>query len=362
MSYGSKDVLGVTKIGRESMRRVTLAGILPITYLGTASLLAVTVVGTAQAALLAPTGTPGSAGTRISTPTSTKPPSRLKLPSRDEMRQFYAELKREGWESAQIAAIPTGYTKTDIGLRTTGTHFATLYGDLDGDQRPEWVVGCYLPSRSGSDADPQSAMPGMMPVVGAPGRTRDDRARVAVFKRNSEGWRLNWLSPGLGYEFHAPDYNLQEVNAGLEQIETLSLPLALVDVDHDGRPEIAYQCWSEAPTIGALPGIYRYDGTRWVGIAPQADRFSVQDVDRDGKMEVVTGSRYVGYGTGDDDVPHVWRWNGRRYQEASADFPTFFSALATRYRKLVSRKEQKGEAFDKAAWDRAIRKAVSLSG
>jgi hypothetical protein len=343
------------------MRQARQAGISSITRIATCFLLALAAAGSAGAAV-APSGTAGSARARVTTP-SLKPASRLRLPSREEMRQFYAELKREGWEGAQVAAIHTGYAKTEAGLKTTGTHFATLYGDLDGDQRPEWVVGCYVPSRPGSASEPQTGMSGMMPVRGAgSGSIRDDRARVAIFKRSNDAWRLNWISPGLGYEFHAPDYNVQEVNAGLEQIETLGLPLALLDVDRDGRPEITYQCWSESPVIGALPGIYRYDGTRWIGIAPQADRFSVQDVDRDGKMEVITGSRYVGYGTGDDDVPHVWRWNGRRYQEASSDFPTFFSALAVRYRKTLSRKEQKGEAFDRAAWERAIRKAASLAG
>jgi hypothetical protein len=286
------------------------------------------------------------------------------MPSPDEMRQFYAELKREAGERAQVAAIHTGYARTDTGgLKTTGTHFATLYADVDGDRKPEWIVGCYLPSRTGTTAEPQGGMSGMMPVRGGIGAVRDDRARVVIFKRNgSDPWRISWISPGLGYEFHAPDYNVQEVSAGLEPVESLSLPVALVDVDRDGRPEIAYQCWSESPIVGALPGIYRFDGTRWVGIAPQADRFSLQDLDRDGKMEVITGSRYVGYGTGDDDVPHVWRWNGRRYQEASTEFPAYFNGLATKYRKLISRKEQKGEPYDRAAWDRAIRKAVSLAG
>jgi len=289
--------------------------------------------------------------------------SRLKTPSREEMRQFYAELKREGREGAQIAAIYTGYSRVDASIKTTGSQFATMYGDLDGDHRPEWVVGCYFPSQATPTPDPQSMMSGMMGGRGGMVNLHDDRARIVIFKRASnEPWRIDWISPGLGYEFHAPDYNLQEVAEGLDQQDNLRLPLSLVDVDGDRRPELAYQCWSESAVVGAMPGVLRYDGTRWVSVAPQADRFSLQDLDHDGRIEVVTGSRFVGYGSGDDDVPRVWRWSGRQYQEASTGFTVFYGELAAKYRKVMARKEQKGEAFDRAAWERAIRKAASLAG
>lgn len=290
--------------------------------------------------------------------------SRLKTPSRDEMRQFYAELKREGREGAQIAAIYTGYARADTGIKTTGSQFATLYGDLDGDHRPEWIVGCYFPSHSTPTPDPQSMMGGTMGGRGGMVTLRDDRARIVIFKRvnNNEPWRIDWISPGLGYEFHAPNYNLQEVAEGLDQQENLRLPLSLVDVDADNRLELAYQCWSESEVVGAMPGVFRFDGARWVSVAPQADRFSLQDLDHDGKIEVVTGSRFVGYGSGDDDVPRVWRWSGRQYQESSTGFTAFYGDLAAKYRKAMARKEQKGEVFDRAAWERAIRKAASLAG
>jgi hypothetical protein len=278
------------------------------------------------------------------------------------MRQFYAELKREGWDGAQIAAIYTGYARTDTGIKTTGSQFATFYGDLDGDRRPEWVVGCYFPSRSTPTPDPQSMMGGMGGRAGMV-TLRDDRSRIVIFKHaTNEPWRIDWISPGLGYEFHAPDYNLQEVVEGLDQQDNLRLPLSLLDVDGDGRPELVYQSWSESAVVGAMPGVFRFDGSRWVSIAPQADRFSLQDLNRDGKLEIITGSRFVGYGSGDDDVPRVWRWSGRQYQEASTEFTAFYGELTLKYKKVMARKEQKGEVFDRAAWERAIRKAASLAG
>lgn len=289
--------------------------------------------------------------------------ARLKSPSRDEMRQFYAELKHEGWEGAQIAAIYTGYSRGETSVKTVGSQFATLYGDLDGDHRPEWVVGCYFPSRSKPTPDPQTMMGGTMGSRGGMVTLRDDRTRIVVFKRaNNEPWRIDWVSPGLGYEFHAPDYNLQEVAEGLDQQDNLRLPLSLVDVDGDGRPELVYQCWSESAVVGAMPGVFRFDSTRWVNVAPQADRFSLQDLDHDGKIEVLTGSRFVGYGSGDDDVPRVWRWSGRQYQEASTGYAAYYKELAAKYKRVLARKEQKGESFDRAAWERAIRKAASLAG
>lgn len=330
--------------------------------LGRWGLAAWLVLSWAVSASTAPSG--GGSG-RVGVPlTPTLPQrSRLKTPSRDEMRQFYAELKQEGWDGAQIAAIYTGFTRTETGIKTSGSHFATFYGDLDGDHRPEWVVGCYFPSRSTPTPDPQSMMGGMMGGRTSMVTLRDDRARIVIFKRtNNEPWRINWISPGLGYEFHAPDYNVMEVAEGLEQQDNLRLPLSLLDVDADGRPELVYQSWSESPVVGAMPGVFRFDGTRWVSIAPQADRFSLQDLNHDGKMEIITGSRFVGYGSGDDDVPRVWRWSGRQYQEASTEFTTFYGELALKYKKAMARKEQKGEAFDRAAWERALRKAASLAG
>jgi len=60
-----------------------------------------------------------------------------------------------------------------------------------------------------------------------------------------------------------------------------------VVVDKDGRLEIVYYCRSESRSLGALPGVYRFNGQRWVSIAPQADRFSLRDLDGDGKMEII---------------------------------------------------------------------------
>lgn len=181
-------------------------------------------------------------------------------------------------------------------------------------------------------------------------------------RRSGGHWRADWRSPGLGYEFCEPSFNRWEVENGLDRLENLRVPLSLIDVDGDGRLEIAYHCRGEAPMQGAMPGIYRYDGQRWVAIAPQGDRFSLQDVDRDGRLEVITGSRRIGQGMGDDDVPRVWRWNGRQYQDTSREFPRFYADLAARYTAYVQQMEERGVDFNREVWERAIQKASSLSG
>jgi hypothetical protein len=275
---------------------------------------------------------------------------------RSVLVQFHNELERSGWHGATLAMVPSAYVRESGKVRGVGAQFATLFGDVDGDGKGEWVVGCYLPVRE--LAPGESASTDMM--KNAP---RDNRAHLAMFKNDGAGhWRLEWFSPGLGYEFRDPDYNVREVENGLDNLENLRPPLSLVDINNDHHMEIAYLCWSEAPTIGGLPGVYRFGGKRWVNVAPQADRFSLRDLRRDGKLEVVTGTRYIGYGSGDDDVPRVWRWNGRQYEEASTEYPQFYAELARRYRAYVQKMESTGEKFERTVWERAIKKAVSLAG
>jgi hypothetical protein len=271
--------------------------------------------------------------------------ARLKQASPEELVQFHNEMKRNGWASFQIAVIPIGYERDNGMIHEGAGQFATLHGDVDGDGRPEWVVGCDHVSASGSTS------------------SQDDQARIVIFKKDGAGrWRLLWRSPGLGEKFGVPRFNIEEVEKDLDQVENLCLPLALLNVNGDDRLEILYYCWSESEAVGALPGIYRYEGNRWVNVAPQSDRFSVLDLDGDGKLEVVTGSRRIGYGMGDDDVPRVWRWNGRQYEEASREFPQFYATLAARYSQYVRRMQVNGEPFQRAIWDRAIQKANSLKG
>jgi hypothetical protein len=301
-----------------------------------------------------------SASTAAAAPISLSQRCRFRQATAEEMNQFHNELNRHGWQGAAVAAVAAGYAKENGVVQETGIQRATLYGDVDGDGQPEWVVGCNFPTRSRETAPVGPPEPGR-----SPGRPRDDRARIVIFKKDAADragrWHLHWCSPGLGYEFHSPEFNMKEVEQGLDRIENLRLPLSLLDVDGDRRLEIVYQCWSESPEVGGLPGIYRFDSGRWVTVTPQADRFSVRDLDGDGRLEVITGSRCVGYGMGDDDVPRVWRWKGRQYQEASRDFPRFYADLVSRYAAYVRRMEAYGARFNRVAWERAIQKATSLA-
>jgi hypothetical protein len=271
----------------------------------------------------------------------------FRSPSAKEMAQFYAELRRQpGWFEVQIATVPTGYLLTGHTIVEVGTQFATYFGDVDGDRQSEWVVGCYVGIEDAANAMAQ-----------------DGRARVAVFDQDAEGiWRATWRSPGLGFEFAEPVYNAEEVATGLDELEHLLLPLSLTDIDGDRRLEIAFHCRSALESVGGLPGVYRLDGRRWVSVAPQADRFSLRDVDGDKKLEAVTGTRRIGHGTGDDDVPRVWRWKDRQFREASGEFPRFYADLSLRYSDFLKRKLARGENVNRAAWERAIQKAASLSG
>jgi hypothetical protein len=287
----------------------------------------------------------------------------FKQPTEEERLQFHNEMERNGWQGAVPAVIPTSYTHANGSVSAATFQFATLYGDVDGDNRPEWVTGYYFSPKSASGAVPKSAARGAE-LGGSPATTlRDDRARIVVFGREGNGpWRVQWRSPGLGFEFHVPEFNLSEVQSKLDRLENLRPPLSLVNIDGDRSLEIVYNCWSASDLMGALPGVYRYDGARWVSVAPQADRFGLQDVDDDGKLELITGSPYIGYGMGDDDVPRVWRWNGRQYQEASSEYPEFYKDLASRYTAYVKDMEARGEVFKRPAWERAIQKAISLAG
>lgn len=274
--------------------------------------------------------------------------ARFRRPQGDLMAVLYAELRKQpGFEEAQVATVPTSYVHSGGAVFSVGAQFATYYGDVDGDKQGEWVVGCYVPVK-----DPTSTNP----------LTQDERARIAIFDRDSRGrWKV-WTSPGLGYEFAEPAYNVAEVSEGLDELRNLMLPLSLVDVDADGQLEVAYHCRSQSAAVGGLPGVYRWDTRRWVSIAPQADRFSMQDLDGDRRLEVITGTRRIGHGSGDDDVPRVWRWKVSQYRESSSEFPRFYAELTLRYTEYVKRKEQAGEQLDRPAWEKAIQRATLLSG
>lgn len=288
----------------------------------------------------------------------------FRLPGKEEMQQFYAEFAAHGWKDVVIPVVPSNYAQQGTELVGSDQRKSTLYGDVDGDGHPDWVVACYVATEPVMTSDPQDSMSGMPGGSGgAAVPIRDDRARLGVFTRDGAGrWKLRWKSPGLGYEFRPPKYNLWEVSKGLDQPENLRPCISLVDVDGDRCLEIVYHCWSQTDSVGGLPGVLRHDGSRWVSVAPQADRFSLQDVNHDGRLEVITASPFVGFGSGDDDVPRVWRWNGRQYQEASSEFPMFYKELASRYEAFIRRMQTRGEEFKKSAWERALQKAASLAG
>src|SRR5688500_16990998 len=170
-------------------------------------------------------------------------------PDGEVMAILYSVLRKQpGLEEMQIATVPTSYVHSGGAIFPVGAQFATFYGDVDGDKQSEWVVGCYVPTAEPSTASPLS---------------RDERARIAVLDRDAKGnWKV-WVSPGLGFEFAEPVCNVEEVSKGLDELRNLLLPLSLVDVDADGRLEIAYHCRSGSAAVGGLPGVYRWDNRRW---------------------------------------------------------------------------------------------------
>src|SRR5438477_7672388 len=56
----------------------------------------------------------------------------FRRPDREEMSQFYGELRRKGWRSAIIPSVPTAYDLNGTTSEATESRLATLYGDVDG--------------------------------------------------------------------------------------------------------------------------------------------------------------------------------------------------------------------------------------
>jgi hypothetical protein len=266
------------------------------------------------------------------------------LPGASDIRAMLAQLP-PGTIQAQI---PMAYRlEPDRKVATAQYAFAYFSGDVDGDGEAEYVMGCYF-----SDA--------------ATGGAADDRARLAVFKaqgtsKGKRTWHLTWTSPGLGHEFDLPRYNAREVEEGLEQVEAVQPPIQLVRLEPGGPLAIAYFAWSRSAQVGGLPGIYRFTGGRWRNVGPQADRLNIADLDGDGRPEVIAGTRFVGYGFGDDDVPRVFRWDGQQFAEASSDFPQYYARLLVLYRNHLHRLEETQQVFARDVWERAIRKAETLA-
>ena len=158
---------------------------------------------------------------------------RFRRASDAEWEAIRRELEEKGWSGGQVAHIATSFQPVGTELRPFGMQEATLFGDVDGDGRPEWVIGLYYPP------DTLGGLHAVTPLAPASGRTatsgQDDRARIVILRPEKGGrCRGVWRSPGLGYRFGPAVYNLQEVNQDLDSADSLRLPLALTDVDGDG--------------------------------------------------------------------------------------------------------------------------------
>lgn len=229
------------------------------------------------------------------------------------------------YENPGPEALRLGQTWKQHLLVDTGdsTNEAQLMVDLDGDQRPEWLVNSWrkgVPTRIWRLVDTPKADSGavikMIPTtlgnngnghgMGAGDLNGDGRMDILV----GEGWYQQPESNPWGqpWKFH-PDWQLQA-----------SIPMLVRDMDEDGRGDIVFgnghdfglNLWHNLgpDESGKLRWKEEVIDKGW----SQPHALAWGDLDGDGQPELITGKRYFAHNGGDPggrDAPclYYYKWN-----------------------------------------------------
>lgn len=154
--------------------------------------------------------------------------------------------------------------------------------DLDGDKSPEVVIFYVL---------------GSTPA--------DSSANIAILKQFPTGYRKVW-------ETSFPD------SWGFEA------PTEVADINGSGHPQIVAYRRIGASCPGILEiyewknGVIQRITGRWTDNGHQCQSVKIQDLDRDGRPEIIVRTR--NYGVNED----IYQWDGKRYALRSSRFPHYY--------------------------------------
>jgi FG-GAP-like repeat len=115
---------------------------------------------------------------------------------------------------------------------------------------------------------------------------------IAVGSLNDQRPQFAWLSDGKG--------GWQAASAEGLPPYIIAWAVQLVDFDHDGKDELLLGVGGAPIHENGGPRVYKWDGTRWNDLSQGLPKVSwvsgvaAADLDRDGKLEIVTAEMYTG--------------------------------------------------------------------
>jgi hypothetical protein len=115
---------------------------------------------------------------------------------------------------------------------------------------------------------------------------------IAVGSLNDSRPQFAWLSNGKG--------DWQAASAEGLPPYIIAWSVQLIDFDHDGKDELLMGVGGAPIHKNSGPRVYKWDGTRWNDLSqglPQVSWVSgvtATDLDRDGKLEIITAEMYAG--------------------------------------------------------------------
>lgn len=115
---------------------------------------------------------------------------------------------------------------------------------------------------------------------------------IAVGSLNDSRPQFAWLSNGKG--------DWQAASAEGLPLYIIAWSVQLIDFDHDGKDELLMGVGGAPIHKNGGPRVYKWDGTRWNDLSqglPQVSWVSgvtATDLDRDGKLEIITAEMYAG--------------------------------------------------------------------